>query len=149
MDCNVLDYELAGCPVAGSATASGGFTRRTLESQLPGLPALGLQPNGAEARANTDNINSSLSATGERERECQHVCVWMHVCCGKSSTYWKKGVFTVRMEWYRAGTDFLIPTFQVPKVGIFSLFLVYFIFIFLLFDQRVYISEYILLVFRP
>ena len=79
MDCNVLDYELAGCPVASLAAASGGFTRRTLEFQLPGLPALGLQPNGAEARANTDNINSSLSATGERERERERENVSMCV----------------------------------------------------------------------
>lgn len=72
MDCNTLDYELAGCPVASKATASGSIIRRTLESQLPGLQALGLKPNGAEARANTVIINSSLSGTAERTGV--HVC---------------------------------------------------------------------------
>lgn len=93
MDCNALDYELAGCPVAGSATASGGIIGRTLESQLPGLPALGLKPNGVEARANTDIINSSLSGTRERTRV--HVC--RNACLlGKICTYWN---YSERKSW--------------------------------------------------
>lgn len=60
----MLDYELAGCPVAGSAEASGGITGSILESQLPRLPALGLEPSGAEAGANTDIINRALSGAG-------------------------------------------------------------------------------------
>lgn len=61
---NVLDYELAGCPVDSSARASGEITGSTLESQLPRLTALGLEPSGAEATANSDIINRALSGTG-------------------------------------------------------------------------------------
>lgn len=86
MDRNALDYELAWCPVASSAPASRGIIRRTLEFQLPGLPALGLQPNSAEARANTDHINSSLSGTGKRVS----MCVFVRACLLGKMKYWQK-----------------------------------------------------------
>jgi len=42
MDCDALDYELAGCPVASSATASRGITGRDGGvSPLPELPSSG------------------------------------------------------------------------------------------------------------